>query len=485
MLFLRRALTGVLLFALTFGALGWAGTSVYRAVQAMLAEEDRQRPAREVVLAVNVVTVTPERVVPVMDVFGEIRSHRILEVRATSTGKLVELSPDFRDGGEVAEGDQLALIDPAKAKADLALARADLAEAEADLRDSRRALELAQDELGVAIEQADLRAQALSRQNDLSDRGVGSVSAVETAALAAAQARQSVVSRRQAVATAETRIEQAAAKRDRSRIAMEEAQRLLDEKSIRAKFTGTLSDVTVVEGGLVSANERMARLVDPSALEVAFRLSTAQYARLLDDSGGLRRAPIEVRMDVAGLNLRAEGAIERVSAEVGEGQSGREVFARLSTSVGFRPGDIVTVQIREAPIGGVARLPARALGSDGAVLVVGDDDRLQAHQVELIRRQGDTVLVRAPDLVGAEVVAQRIPSLGTGLKVRPIRPEGTEAPEPEPMVTLTPEHRARLIAAVQGNNRMPAEARDRVLSILAQDEVPARVVERIEERMGG
>lgn len=483
--FLRRSLTGVLLFALTFGALGWAGVSVWRAVDAMLNAEDQMRPNREIVLPVNAVTVSPGRAEPVLETFGELRSYRSLEIRATTGGTVLELAPQFRDGGQVGDGTLLVLIDPVEAEADLALARADLAEAEADLRDAQRGLTLAQDELSVAREQADLRAQALSRQNDLAARGVGSSSAVETAALAAAQARQSVVSRRQAVAQAETRIDQATAKRDRMRIALSEAERRLADTRIRAKFPGTLSDVAVVEGGLVTANERLARLVDPAALEVAFRLSTAQYARLLDAGGGLRRADVTVVMDVAGIELVATGVIERESAEVGEGQTGRQLFARLTDISGFRPGDIVTVRIREEILDDVARLPARAVAADSTVLVIGEDDRLRVAPVELVRRQGDAVLVRAPDLTGLQVVAERTPVLGAGIRVRVLSPEASATAATDPMVALTAERRAQLIAAVEANTGMPKPAKERVLAILARDTVPASVVERIESRSGG
>ena len=37
-----------------------------------------------------------------------------------------------------------------------------------------------------------------------------------------------------------------------------------------AKFSGTLSDVTIVEGGLVSINEKLGTIVDGSTLEVLF-----------------------------------------------------------------------------------------------------------------------------------------------------------------------------------------------------------------------
>ena len=53
------------------------------------------------------------------------------------------------------------------------------------------------------------------------------------------------------------------------------------------------------------------------------------------------------------------------------------------------------------------------------------------------------------------------------------------------MIALDPERRAALVAAVEGNSRIPAEAKSRLLATLQQDEVPAEVVARIESRMGG
>ena len=53
------------------------------------------------------------------------------------------------------------------------------------------------------------------------------------------------------------------------------------------------------------------------------------------------------------------------------------------------------------------------------------------------------------------------------------------------MLELSDERSARLIAFVEANQRMPAEAKDRVLSQLGEARVPARTVERLESRMGG
>jgi hypothetical protein len=64
-----------------------------------------------------------------------------------------------------------------------------------------------------------------------------------------------------------------------------------------------------------------------------------------------------------------------------------------------------------------------------------------------------------------------------------LRGDGLEvAPEPAE-VTLTPERRAKLIAFVEGNTRMPQDAKTRILAQLNQEKVPTDVVERLESRM--
>jgi multidrug efflux pump subunit AcrA (membrane-fusion protein) len=485
MRFLRRSLTGLFLLSLTLGLLAYAGVQVRDAVQDRMAQEPRSFPQRERVFAVNVVPAQFDTVTPVLTAFGQIESVRTLELRSAAGGRVIDIAPEFVEGGNVTEGQVLVRIDPTDAEAVLQRVQSDILDAEAEQREAERALVLAQDELVAAEEQATLRERAFQRQRDLEERGVGTAAAVEVAELAAAQARQAVLSRRQAVAQAEARIDQATTRLSRAVIAEAEAQRRLDDTIITADFSGTLADVSVVQGRLVSSNEQLARLIDADALEVAFRVSTQQFARLLDENSQLSKSDVTVVLDVFGTNLTASGTISRAGAAVGDGQTGRLLFATLDSAPGFRPGDFVTVQIEEPALDNVARLPASALNAANEVLVIAEEDRLDVVQVNLLRRQGDDVLVRALDLQGREVVAERTPLLGAGIKVRPLRDAGQAVPEAPEMVELTEERRARLVAFVQSNTRMPEEARQRVLQQLSQGTVPAQVVERIESRMGG
>jgi hypothetical protein len=216
---------------------------------------------------------------------------------------------------------------------------------------------------------------------------------------------------------------------------------------------------------------------------VSFRLSTPQYARFVSESGQLVGAEVTAAIDVLGIDLEATGRISRESAAVGEGQTGRLLFARLDEAPGFRPGDFVTVRIVEPPLERVARVPASAVDASGTVLVVGEEDRLEVAEVDVLRREGDDVLLRARGLAGREIVAERSPLLGAGIRIRPVRPGAAEEPVQEDLVELDPERRARLVTFVEGNHSMPAEAKARVLARLKEDRVPAQMVERIESRM--
>ncbi|UWQ50464.1 efflux RND transporter periplasmic adaptor subunit [Leisingera caerulea] len=484
MRFLRQSVTGVFLAAVTAALLLYAGHMIFSAIEAQLNAEKKAPPARERIFAVNVVTADLQTVAPELTAFGRVESRRTLELRTAVGGRVVQLSEDFEEGGTVRAGEVLVQIDPADAQSALDRAEADMMDARAEERDAGRALVLAQDELQATQDQAQLRERAFQRQVDLADRGVGTAAAVETAELAAVQARQAVISRRQAVSQAEARADQAATRVARAQIALDEAQRDLDDTTIKAGFDGTLQAVSLVQGRLVSANEKIADLVDPDLLEVAFRVSTAQYARLLDAEGHLLRAPVRVTLDADGAGLSATGRISRASGAAGDGQTGRLVYARLGTAPGFEPGDFVTVKVTEPEVAAVARVPASALGADGSVLVLGEDNRLQALPVELVRRQGDDVLIRGAGLEGREIVTGRTPLLGAGIKVRPLRRDAGVQALPE-LIELSDERRARLVAFVEGSSAMPSEMKAKMLQQLAEARVPAQLVSRIESRMGG
>ncbi|WP_298676747.1 HlyD family efflux transporter periplasmic adaptor subunit [uncultured Lentibacter sp.] len=487
MRFLQRGLTGLSLLAVTLGLLTFGAILVRGAIEDRMGREARVPTARERVFSVNAERVVAQTLRPVISAYGEVQSLRRLEIRPAVGGMIVYMSPQFVAGGRFAAGEVMLRIDAADAEAARARAQADLLDAEAEARDAARALVLARDELANAEEQTALRERALVRQKDLKARNVGTDAAVEAAEIAASAAKAAVLTRRQALAQAEARVDSSATRLARARLQLDEAERRLAETQITARFDGVLASVNAVEGRLVTPGERLGELVDPEALEVAFRLSTQDFARLLAPDGRLRRAELRAVSDDFGVNLEATGTVSRAGAANTDGETGRALFAQLDRAQGFKPGDFVAVQIVEAPLEAVARIAATAVGVDSGVLAIGPEGRLELVPVAVLRRQGDSVIIRAPELEGRLIVSKRTPLLGAGISVSAVEAGAAapaEAAAPE-MIELSEARRAKLLAAVQANKFMPKDVQERLLKQLRAPKVPAKMVERIESRMGG
>ncbi|RMF36857.1 MAG: HlyD family efflux transporter periplasmic adaptor subunit [Alphaproteobacteria bacterium] len=479
MRFFSRALGGLLVVGLTLGLLLAGAGTIIMALKERAAREARPAIPHERVTAVSVATFAVGRAHPVIVAYGHVESRRTLELRAAISGPVIEIAGNFRDGALVEENTLLVRIDPAEAMSRRDSAQANLAEAEAEIVDARAALRLAEEELAAARTQRDLRRQALERQEQLRGRLVATEATVEAAQMALSQAEQALINLRQALSQAQARITRAELARDRARLALADAERQLRDTEIRANFTGLLSNTNAVLGRRVTANETLGRLIDPGQLEVAFRVSNAEFARLLGPGGKLRDIRITAALDLGETQLTVPGKVLRAGAEVGSGQTGRLLYAALETDGGtvLRPGDFLTVTIAEPPLDNVAVIPASAATEDGRVLVLGADDRLREVTLRILRRQRDSLVVAgAPD--GARYVVTRLPTLGAGLKVRPVTREDRAAAID--MVTLSPEHRAELVARVEANRRMPAQVRAQLLARLKQDAVPQRMVERLE-----
>ncbi|MEO1688326.1 MAG: HlyD family efflux transporter periplasmic adaptor subunit, partial [Pseudomonadota bacterium] len=349
-------------------------------------------------------------------------------------------------------------------------------------------LRLMQRDLRPRQVRAVIQANILARQQDLRRRRVVTDSTVERATLDSSSAEQAVLAREQALADASSREARAAVALDRARLALEDARRALAETEVRAPFAGMLAETTAVLGRQVNAGEKLGVLIDPAEFEAAAPVSNAEYARLLDDQGALPERLATVTLDLGAREAVFEARLARAGAGSADAKTGRKLYARLDAAAAeaLREGDFVTLRIAEPELDGVARLPATALTEDGRVLIVGRGDRLAERELTILRRMGNEVIVGdAP--FGRDLVLQRRPELGAGVKVRPVPAEAAEAgeamaaaPTRQTLVSLSPERRAALSALVQSTGRMPAERKAAALEALAAPEVPRRLVDRLE-----
>lgn len=428
MRFIARSIFGALILSACAAVLmlGW---SSYSTAKQSAGDGRPKRAAPERIYTVRDHTLTPITVTPTMTTFGEIGAWRILELRATTAGRIVDIAPDLREGVQTRAGETLVRIDPTNLRSREADTLTVLADARSGQTEANQSFALARADLEAAIGQLKLRRSAVERQKDLASRGIVSAATVETAQLAASTAEQAVVSRRSAYVAAKQRVSQAATNIQRAQLDLESARRDSADTTIAAPFDGLLTEINATLGSLVSANERLARLIDMRSLEASFRVSDAQYARLLTADGKLAPLQAVVTLKLGDRSVKVRATLDRPAAMVGA-EGGRTIYARIDASAEtpMRPGDFVRVEVTEPPIDQVAEIPARAATEAGEIFLIGEDGRLKAHQAKVLRRLPGTLIVSSVPF-GAKIVAERRPQLGEGIKVQ--SPEEAAAKEAE------------------------------------------------------
>jgi len=503
MRFVGRAIVGFILFALSLAVLAYGG---YRLQQSFVAKQKpKADSSRERSFAVDVQTAAPATATSELEFFGEIRAWRSLEVRAARSGEITALAPVFRDGARIQKGELLYSIDAGTAENSVASSRLSLAQAQAELSESESARKLTESEVQTAERQLEISQSELERQRSLFAKGLVAQAAVEQAELTLASTRQSLSAKNQSMLTARMRVDNAALAVDRASLGVDDARLGLDESNFFAPFTGVLAEPSATLGGRVAGNEKLALLIDPQSIEVSFRVSDSQFGRLLNEAGtSLANLSVRVALNLGVTQTEISGVLDRVSAVVDSTRGGRLIFARLDLSDQslIRPGDIVSVFVEEPPVDSVISLTTGSLVDDDTVYVVDEEERIEARSVEIVRRQGELVLVRGLD-AGTAIVINPLPQLGPGVKVRLNNPnvaarnsdKRSEIPDVsedrpgadgnrEELIAIDAIRRERLIAAVENNARIPQQRRAYILSRLSEQQVPRQMVERIESRLG-
>ena len=353
--------------------------------------------------------------------YGEVIPERDLEMRSLVSGQVIEVSPNFKDGGIIDSGEMLLQIEPFEyvstmnqAKAELSSARALLKEYKAQLRAEERSADQNKIQLELAIRE-------LNRRKKLLTQKVVSEKHVEDAAILASERERIEGLSTETVRAYTARLERQESVISSAEILLQRTQRDLKNTKLIAPFEGYLTSTSAAVGKRLSINDRVARLLDLKQLEVMFHLPDSEYGKLISSDGdGLEGRIITVVWRFGQQTREFVAAIERVSSEIKSETGAIRVYAQLFTdseSILIRPGTFVEVIMPGPIFPRSVKLPENALHESNSVYVsVGG--RLEKRLVDVLGRTGNEIIVRGELSDGDKVVISRFAEIGPGIKVR-------------------------------------------------------------------
>ena len=359
------------------------------------------RPARVAVLEVEGVTLQRTDFPIVVRTRGTVRPRTESALVAEVAGRIIGVSPSFREGGFFDQGDILLELESADYEAAVVIAQAEVAQTQAALAEEE-----------ARASQAEENWRLLGRDG-------------EPGPLALRQPQ---------VAEARARLASAGAQ-------LERAQRDLERTRVRAPYAGRVMTKTVDVGQYVGSGTELGQIFAADYVEVRLPLSNEQagFVRLpeqfRDDgdpvlSTGEPDGPLVVlRARVGdkegtwrGHLVRVESAIDDLTRQLFVIAQVDDPFSRRDDgSPPLKINQFVEAEIEGRVLRDVMVIPRRAVRAGDEVIVIREDDTIQRADIRPLWRDGDFVVVATdPELGGLEA--------GTVLCMTPIAYPSNGAP---------------------------------------------------------
>ncbi len=343
-------------------------------------------------IAVEALTIKPHDYRVVIRSFGRVRPRTEGELVAQVSGQIIEVSPNFRDGGFFEAGETLLTIDPRDYNIQVDIAAAELANAKVNLE-----------------EQQALAEQAKKDRAILNRKGLASDYALRKPQLAAAQSQ----------------IDAARAKLSQARLAVERTR-------VKAPYAGRILSRNVDRGVVVSTNQALAKIYATDRVEVRLPLKNSELA-YIDLPEQFRnehdqpqvQAPVRIINNLGNSTETWQAKLVRTAGAIDEQSQQLYVTAQIDdpysvTQADLRPlkiGQFVTAEIQGRNLPNAITIPNAAI-YQGSYVYLFKAGLLQRTAIEIAWQNSDEALIGSGLKAGDRLVITPLGQVSSGTPVK-------------------------------------------------------------------
>lgn len=390
---------------------------VMTAPQAQMSDD--AKPARSVIVLES----TRRDVRRQFEGYGVADALRHADVPTRVTSTVVELPRSSRAGNGVSIGQLLVQLDDADFIHERTIANQQIADIESQLASLALEQKAADDRLDLSEEEVQIAQRDFQRIQEAAARDAAPPREVDQLRQALISKQSALITSRQQADQLRTQRTQLLARQRSEEASLQLAQQRIDRCRITSPLTGFIESVDVKIGESLTSGSRVARVIDPSTIEVPLRLSAAVRSELgIGDT---------VTLNATGSHeLAWEGTVSRIAPEDDPTTRTTTVYVELEQVIGdedyLAPGMFLRGEVESSRGTQSWVVPRRSVLNDRLLLV--RDGRIQsipvqvAHAVNLsVDESGlpdrDWLVLETPMQPGELVVVTPTRSLTDGLPV--------------------------------------------------------------------
>ena len=346
----------------------------------------KKAKAPEPAISVETVTVKSQEYQVVINSFGRIEPRTQGQVVAQVSGQIIEVSPDFRDGGFFQQGEVLVKIDPRDYEIQVDVAAAELANAKVNY-----------------AEQQVLADQAVEDRKILRKRGKASDFALHIPQLAAAKSQ----------------IGAATAKLKQAKLDVERTQ-------IRAPYAGRVLSKNVDLGEVISKNTSLGKIYATDLVEVRLPVKNSELPFIdLPELAGDMRPKAEIISSLGEEPQSWQAVLVRSAGAIDEESQQLYITAQIDAPYSqdnskrrtLKIGQYVTAKIFGKTIKEAIVIPNAAI-YQGSYVYLYKDGVIERREIEISWQGSKEALIKQGIKAGEQLVLTPLGRVSSGTPVK-------------------------------------------------------------------
>lgn len=354
----------------------------------------RKEPPRKVEVEVAAVHATRHQVV--IQSQGTVRARYAGAVSALVAGQVVEVAPDFTDGGLVEEGALLVKLESREYQLAVEELEQQLAAAAAELEEVAVELKNLADLLRLAAERVTFREAQLARVVGQREQGIATEDELLAAQVAELEAREAQFGFQHQQRSLQARRTTLVGSREVVARRLARARLDLERTEIRAPYTARVVERSVSPGVFLARGATVGLLYAVGELEVRLPL-TAEQLSFLDLT---QATPVTLTARIGTRRLEWQATLSGAEGRVDPSSRQLAAIARISAEVSaeagseLRPGTFVSARLQGRALEGVIEIPrAAALAGDEVLVADREAGVVRRRAIEVARKTVDHLVV--------------------------------------------------------------------------------------------
>lgn len=375
---------------------------------------------------------TKSKAIPMsIEAYGTVTARKVLKLVAEVKGKVVDLHPNFIDGGYVKKGEPLVKIDPRtyalevkRHKVGIRQAKTELKRINQEISNLAASIEIA--ELDLALAEKEIKRVSKLAGKDMTAQSV--LDKAKRQHLISRERLQTLKNRMALTGPARLLVE---SRLDLARVMLQQAELDLERTQINAPFNAWVLEEDIEIGRHLAVGQPVGRIYNAESLDIEVSIPVSELEWFPETPVQSKGPEVEIIYNGTTPPLVFNGVAARVKAALDPstrtlplvihvampGLQADETRFEPFSSKQLKPGMFVMVRIKGKTLENIHTLP-RHMVHDGEVVYLANGNILSIQQVSVVRRFKTSVFVWGGLKDGDKVITTPLINAYTGMKIR-------------------------------------------------------------------